>query len=277
MTNSSLTPLQRGLLDMLKWFDRFCRENNLQYFSVGGTLLGSVRHNGFIPWDDDVDVAMPRPDYERLAELMGDGVFEHYVLETQKSDRSDFCYPYYKLYDVNTTLIEHYKKPLVRGIFLDIFPLDGVGRTKEEGLARYKKIHRKYSFYLTRVAAIREGRSAYKNLAVAISQAIPELLINNRKLRMSLDDLCKQYPYDLDGWGGNLLGNWGTKEIVPLKLFGTPTQYPFEDMLLYGPEDYDGYLSCIYGDWRKLPPKEKQVSHHDFIELDLNRSYLREN
>lgn len=275
MTNNHLTPLQKQLLDMLKWFDMFCRDNNLQYYSVGGTLLGAVRHSGFIPWDDDVDVAMPRKDYERLAELMGNMVFNgHYLLETNKSLNVDFCYPYYKLYDINTTLIENYRKPLVRGIFLDIFPLDGVGKDKEKGLSWYAKINHKYSFYLTRVAARREGRSFYKNLAVTTSQLIPTFIINNTKIRMSLDDMCKKYPFSFDSWGGNLLGNWGEREIVPLKIFGKPTEYLFEDMKLYGVEDYDAYLSHIYGNWRKLPPKDKQVSHHDFIKLDLEKSYL---
>ncbi len=90
MTSNHLTPLQQELLNMLKWFDKFCRDNDLKYFSVGGTLLGAIRHNGFIPWDDDIDVAMPRPDYDRLAELMGNKVFEHYVLETHNSARVDF-------------------------------------------------------------------------------------------------------------------------------------------------------------------------------------------
>lgn len=273
MEKHELTPLQSRLLEMLKWFDGFCRENKLHYYSVGGTLLGSVRHQGFIPWDDDVDIAMPREDYNKLSVLMGEKIFDHYVLETQNSKKEDYCYPYYKLYDVDTTLIEHYRNPLIRGIFLDIFPLDGVGMDKEKGLTWYKKINRKYSFYLTRVAAIREGRSKFKNFAIIASQMIPQVIINNTKLRKELDVLCQKYSFSNSEWGGNLLGNWGEKEIVPLKMFGTPTPYQFEDMVLCGPEDFDGYLSCIYGDWRKLPPVEKQVSHHDFLELNLEKGY----
>lgn len=273
MEKHELTPLQSRLLEMLKWFDEFCRENKLRYYSVGGTLLGSVRHGGFIPWDDDVDIAMPREDYNKLAMLMGEKIFGHYVLETQNSKREDYCYPYCKLYDVNTTLIENYRNPLIRGIFLDIFPLDGVGMNKETGLSWYKKINRRYSFYLTRVVAIRESRGKFKNFIIRVSQMIPQIFINNAKLRKELDMLCQKYSFSNSEWGGNLLGNWGMKEIVPLKMFGNPTPYQFEDMLLCGPEDFDGYLSCIYGDWRKLPPIEKQVSHHDFLKLDLEKGY----
>lgn len=273
MNKHELTSLQSKLIDMLKWFDQFCRDNNLKYYSVGGTLLGAIRHHGFIPWDDDVDVAMPREDYNRLAMIMGQKVFEHYILETQNTNAEDYCYPYYKLYDVDTTLIEHYRQPLIRGIFLDIFPLDGVGMEKKDGINWYRKINRLYSFYLTRVTAKRKGRSFYKNLAINISQMIPESIVNNVELRKKLDNMCQKYSFVESEWGGNLLGNWGEKEIVPLKLFGTPMPYQFEDMMLFGPEDYDGYLSCIYGDWKKLPPVEKRISHHDFLELNLKVGY----
>ena len=276
MNAHELTPLQKELVEMLRWFDNFCRENKLKYFSIGGTLLGSVRHKGFIPWDDDVDIAMPRKDYNKLKSIMKDKIFSHYTLETPESLAEDYCYPYCKLYDINTTLIENYKKPLIRGIFLDIFPLDGVGKNKQEGLKWHKKICRQYSFYLTRVAARREGRNLYKNCAIVVSQLIPDIIINNVKVRINLDKMCQKYSIEESKWGGNVLGNWGEKEIVPLEVFGNPTEYQFEDIMLYGPENYDSYLTCVYGDWRKLPPKEKQVSHHDFIELNLHKSYMKE-
>lgn len=274
METKALTPLQTKLLEMLKWFDGFCRENGLTYYAIGGTLLGAVRHQGFIPWDDDIDVGMPRNDYEKLAKLMGNNIFEHYCLETQNSDKEDYCYPYSKLYDVGTTLIEHYKTPLIRGVFLDIFPLDGLGPDKNAGLAWFRKINRQYHFYLTRVAAERKGRSGYKNMAIRLSQMIPQFLIHNTRLRKSLDEMCRKYAYDASQWGGNLVGNWGIREIMPLKMFGSPKEYDFEDVKIYGPEDYDGYLTNLYGNWRQLPPVEKQISHHDFISLDLEKSYL---
>lgn len=274
MNENKLSPLQIELLNMLSWFDSFCRKNGLRYYAVGGTLLGAVRHKGFIPWDDDIDVAMPREDYNQLAVLMQDIVHDHYVLETQESDKKDFCYPYYKLYDINTTLVENYAKPLTRGIFLDIFPLDGVGENEKDGLKWYKKIQRKYDFYLTRVAAIRRERRFYKNCAIVISRLIPDLIIDNIKLRKELNEMCQKYSFSESKWGGNLLGNWGEKEIVPLEIFDEPREYSFENIFVYGPQNYDKYLTYIYGNWRKLPPKDKQISHHDYLELDLNSSYI---
>lgn len=274
MSEHKPTEMQTKLLEMLKWFDDFCRNNNLKYYAVGGTLLGAVRHQGFIPWDDDIDVAMPRKDYKKLYQLMNGKIFDHYILETELSDNRDFCYPYAKLYDINTTLIENTREPLVRGLFLDIFPLDGVGNDENYGKKWFANITREYHFYLTRIAAVRKGRSFFKNAAVIISRMIPSFVLDDVKLRKQLNKKCERYDLEESVFAGNLLGNWGEKELVPVKIIGEPKDYQFENMKIMGIEYYDEYLTHIYGNWRKLPPKEKQVSHHDFIKLDLHKSYL---
>ena len=89
-----------------------------------------------------------------------------------------------------------------------------------------------------------------------------------------MNTICSKYDFDEYRYGGNFFGAYWEKEIVDLSLFGKPTYYKFEDMMIAGPEDADGYLTSIYNNWRKLPPVEKQVSHHDFTYLDLNKSYL---
>lgn len=274
MNRHELTEMQKKLLEMLTWYDRFCRENSLTYYAVGGTLLGAVRHGGFIPWDDDIDVAMPRKDYMKLEKLMSGKQFGSYILETPNTDAGDFCYPYTKLYDTSTTLIEHCKKPLVRGLFLDIFPFDGIGNDKKEGLKWFRSISREYHFYLTRIAAIRNGRSFYKNAAVFLSHIIPKVVVDDVELRKHLDKRCRRYGLENSKYGGNLLGNWGKRELVPVEVIGNPQKYQFENIEIMGIEKYDRYLTNIYGEWRKVPPKEKQITHHDFLLLDLHKSYL---
>ena len=268
-----MTELQNRLLEMLKWFDDYCRTNNLSYYAIGGTLLGAVRHKGFIPWDDDIDLAMPRCDYDRFTDLMKGKKVGNYILETYNTENEDYCYPYNKIYDVTTTLIENYKKPLKRGIFLDIFPIDGAGNTERDAINWCRFINRRYYFYLTRTAAIRKERSLYKNIAIFLSNLIPTVFINNKKLRISLDMLCRRYTLSESKYAGNLLGNWGVKEILKCKTIGTPTEYEFEGIKILGVEHYDDYLTHIYGDWRKLPPEDKRHSHHDYIQLDLNKSF----
>lgn len=272
--NNDLTELQICLLDTFKWFDSFCREHNLRYYAIGGTLLGAMRHGGFIPWDDDIDLGMPRPDYEKLKEYEGK-LFNHYLIETYASKNKDYCYPASKVYDTNTTLIEHKRTNVARGVFIDIFPIDGIGNDLGTAKKRYKKIARLYRFFLTRVATVRKGRGFKKNLAVVLSHCIPSFIQNQRDIRIKLNKCCSKYDFDSSKYGGNLLGAYFDREIIPLELLGVPFEYAFEDTMILGPQYADEYLTNIYNDWRKLPPKEKQVSHHEFISLDLNKSYIK--
>lgn len=273
MSVYSLTQLQYQLLEMLRWFQDFCEKNKLRYYVLGGTMLGAIRHKGFIPWDDDIDVGMPRGDYQKLIRLMSKKESGRYIIETPYSTALDFCYPYSKIYNTATTLVENYHKPLVRGIFIDVFPLDGMGNNEKDALMNYTYIRRMYNFYLSRVVTYRPERSAYKNVIAFTSKLIPEFIINNRNLRIKLDQECKKKNFDDCNWGGNVFGNWGFNEIMPNAVMGKPVKYSFENIEVYGAEDYDQYLKNLYGDWRKMPPKEKQISHHDYLKLDLETSF----
>lgn len=271
-----MTELQSRLLEMFQWFHELCEKNNLRYYALGGTALGAVRHRGFIPWDDDIDVGMPRTDYERMEQILGREHSGRYVLETPNTTAKDYFYPLSKLYDTETTLTENTRLKIKRGIFIDIFPLDGIGDSEEEAKRNYRPIHWKHNLLLTRVTGIRAGRSRLKNAAVLVARFIPEQILDNKKLLLGLDRDCKKRDFDSNAWIGNLVGAWKYRELMPREVLGTPTLYEFEGKMMYGPQQADIYLTYLYGDWRKLPPKEKQVSHHDFILLDLHKSYLDE-
>lgn len=269
-----MTELQSRLLDMFQWFHEVCEDNNLRYYAIGGTALGTMRHKGFIPWDDDVDVGMPRADYEKLEQLLCEEPNERYFLETPRTEAADYFYPFSKIYDTQTTLVENTRMKIRRGIYLDVFPLDGIGESEEESKRNYKPLHWKYNLLLTRVTGIREGRSKLKNAAVKIARVIPYAILDNKKLLLSLEQDCKKYDFDKCTWVGNLMGAYRYTELVPKEYFGKPTLYEFEGHMVYGLQRADEYLTHIYGDWRKLPPVEKQGSHHDFLEFDLHKSYL---
>lgn len=271
-----LNELQLMMLDMIKWFHSFCNKYDIRYYVVGGTMLGAVRHNGFIPWDDDIDVGIPRKDYERLLANKNTWLADEtrYYLESYKDGNKDFEYSYAKIYDTHTTLAENCRCHTKRGIFIDVFPIDGIGNSREDALINYAPIEKYVNLLMTRTCELRRNRKVYKNIAILVSRLVPSFLLNNNSLITKINKLCAERDFDTSIFVGNLLGNWGKKEIMPRDYFGNPTLYQFEDTKVFGPEKFDEYLTNVYKNWRKLPPPEKQKSEHDFLYLNLHKSYL---
>lgn len=268
-----LSSVQKVLLNMLKEFHYFCERNDLTYYSLGGTTLGALRHHGFIPWDDDVDLALPRRDYNRLCYLLKNSrIHDKYVLETCYSC-NNYMYPYAKLYDTSTTLIENTRFHLKRGVYLDIFPLDGIADSSELVEKNYHYIEKKLNLLGLRTIQIRRDRAFYKNIVLFLAQIIPERVFSTNKLAQDIDRLCQKYSFEHSEWGGNLVGAWRIKEIMPLDIFGKPRLVQFENIEIYVQEYAEEYLKRQYGNWEQLPPKDKQISHHDY-KLQLDRGYL---
>ena len=271
-----MTDLQKKLLDMFSWFHGFCVENGLRYYAMGGTALGAVRHNGFIPWDDDIDVGMPRNDYEKLRKLVANFKSENEFCFEFPSEKKDFVYAYGKVYDKTTTLVENTRYNTKRGIFIDIFPLDGMGDDMEDVRAHFKKIQKLNNLAHTRICAIRKGRKWYKNMAIVVSRCIPDFIIDARKITKKIDALGASRSFDDCKYIANCFGAWGEKEIHEKRIYGTPKLCKFETAEIYVQEDTDAYLRGLYGDYMKLPPVEKRVTHHDYVSMDLEKSYLSE-
>ena len=272
--DKKMTELQSKLLDMFKWYHNLCEEQGLIYFALGGTALGAVRHNGFIPWDDDIDVGMPRKDYEKLKEISKEiSNNSKYRLEFPLENK-DFTYPYGKIYDTTTTLIENTRYKAKRGIYIDIFPIDGIGNTLEESLCNFKPIDNKINILCTRVCALRKERKFYKNAAILLSRCITEKIWGFQRIMHQIDIMSKQYAYDKYDYVANVAGNWHEKEIMKKNWIGNRKIYKFEDCEIYCVEDIHSYLTRMYGDYMKLPPVEKRVTHHDYITMDLEKSYI---
>jgi lipopolysaccharide cholinephosphotransferase len=269
-----MNDMQSKLLEMMEWFHCFCMKHDIKYYALGGTALGAVRHNGFIPWDDDIDVGMPRLEYNRLISLMKtENNSNKYLLETPLENR-DFVYPISKLYDTTTTLIENTRYKTKRGIFIDIFPLDGIGNTYEESLVNFKQIEKKLDFVRTRVCAINTKRAFYKNFAIILGRCIPKFISDWQKTMQQAQDLCEERAYADYEYIVNSAGAWREKEIIKKEYFGQPVLCKFESLDIYIPENADKYLTCLYGNYMQLPPKEKQVTHHDYLYLDLEKGYM---
>lgn len=268
-----LSPIQSKLLNMLEWFHSYCLENEIPYYIVGGSMLGAIRHRGFIPWDDDIDIVIPRPDYNRLLTLFTKQK-DHYLLESPYSGNNDYYYTYAKLYDTNTTLTERSKRNCRRGIYIDVFPLDGIGENEREVDVNFKKIDHLNMFLMTRTCALTKRRGFVKNASIVLSRLIPPFIVDDHDLVIRVDKTAASFGYEKSKYVANLMGAYRKKEIMEKDIFGVPTEYQFENIVVFGVEHYNEFLTHIYGNWKQIPPKEKQNSTHEYVEIDLNKSWL---
>ena len=265
-----MNALQTKLLEMLTWLTKYLEENGLAYYVAGGTLLGAVRHGGFIPWDDDIDIIMPRPDYEKFIHAF-ESQGSKYELESPYCKKQDFVFSYSKIYDTTTTLTENVTSKCTRGIYIDIFPLDGIGNENwEKNFARIDHLN---MLLMTRTCSLRKGRGFLKNLSVILMQMVPAFVLDNKKLSIKVDKLASRIDYESSGYVGNLMGSYRSKEIIKKDIVGKPTRYKFENIYVYGAEKYDEYLTHIYGDWRQIPPEDKRHGTHSYLYIDLEHSY----
>ena len=268
-----MTEVQKKLLKMLLWFHDYCCENKLTYYIVGGSMLGAVRHGGFIPWDDDIDVVLPRPCYEKLLNLC-QGIHSGYLLESPYTGNTDYYYSYAKLYDTSTTLIEHTRRDCRRGLYIDVFPLDGLGKEEKEVEKNFARTDLLNMFLMTRTCDFERRRGIMKNAAIALSRMIPSFIINDNQLAKKVDRTAASFGYNESRYVGNLMGAYRKREVMEKRIFGKPTEYEFEGHTVYGVELYNEFLTHIYGNWRELPSEDKRQTVHNFVKLDLNQSYL---
>lgn len=269
-----MNELQSKLLDILKWFHSFCEENGLKYYVAYGTLLGAVRHNGFIPWDDDIDVHMPRNDYERFIALTFEKKQEKFLVESYRNGKKDFCYAFSKIYDTNTSLIEKKYKSIIRGVYIDVFPLDGLPADEKKSNKFLKRLCLKKNILYTRTVALRKDRELKKNIAIILSRLIPSFILNNQKLIREIDNFSRSYSYEQSVYVGSLLSGEGMKERLDKSIFGNPVKYKFESLYVYGPEKSDEYLTHFYGDYMLLPPVNERKSNHRNEMIDLEKAFL---
>lgn len=268
-----MNDLQKKLIEMMKWIDDVCQTNKICYYMIGGTMLGAVRHHGFIPWDDDMDIGMPRNDYEKFYDIVMAMNDDRYCIESIKEMGDCLSGPFMRIYDKSTTLVFNLEKKPVRGLFIDIFPIDGIGNTREESYKNFRKINLMKNIIWAYFAPPKK-RVWYKKIVVEMSQKILYKILNVNRLLKKTNDLCSERKYEDCEYVANLLGIYGEKEIIPKAVFGTPKEYDFENYKFMGVENYDAYLKGLYGDYMVLPPKDKQKSEHGFLFLDLNKPYL---
>lgn len=266
VTMPSAEQIHLRLLLMMKELHRICVENNIVYYIIGGTALGAMRHHGFIPWDDDVDIGMPRPDYERFSKLAQEK-FPEFLERRWYKNTENSPFQFIKLVDNRTTLKECSYENYIEGLYIDIFPLDGA---KQDGL--FEQLRRKKIWSLHTMVMVNRATKKRKNpFKRIIALYIKSLDLD--KLHDKLEKLLTKTPYETCDMTANFLGAWGKREIMEKRLFGTPVLYTFEDTSFYGPEKMDEYLTNLYGDYMTPPPPEEQVFRHAYPLLDFNTPF----
>lgn len=262
MQELSLMEIKEIELDILKHFHSFCLEHNIRYYLAYGTLLGAIRYKKFIPWDDDVDVLMPREDYNRFVRLFKDnGKYKLYSFERNKK----FFFPFAKLCDDTTRKVEpNYDNGVALGLDIDIFPLDhwdnDLNKAKKE-CARILK----YMRYLNCAKCEKiTNKHLIKHLLLNMIALFHKIVGRGHYVRKMIKESFKEEQSQSAYVGAKSWCVYGEKGIIPAEAFASAVEVEFEGLMLPSPVGYDSYLTCLYGDYLPEPPKEKQRTHHSF-------------
>ena len=256
--------MQHIILGILKAIDKVCREHNLQYFMIAGTMLGAVRHQGFIPWDDDADVALPRPDYEILLKHANEWLPKEYELVDYEKN-CHYPYQFARIQDKRTTYILRRSFNFLGGIPVDVFPIDGITDNKLACKFHYMR----YNFvnkllYYSQRDPYKHGKGIsclfYKTL---------QKIFSPQKIHRVLTKIQSQYSYINSKLAADH-DNRPERGILPKEVYGTPTPIMFEGVELMGVAQPDAYLSYCYGNYMELP---NEIPPQNFRYMDMNLPY----
>lgn len=252
------------LLEEMRYIDIFCQRNQINYFLIGGSLLGAVRHNGYIPWDDDIDIGMLRKDYERFIHLFSqdNGIYQLINADTTKG----FYLPFTKISDIRTIVVEDVKNSIPIGISVDLFPFDNCPNDDsfESACNFAKSVSIQRDILAIKNLKPRHGRGIIKNTITVLAQFIfkpisYEFLIKtiHRKISRYIDADSK-YVAELSYMP------YGNREIYEKEWLENTIRLPFEEYTFSAPLCYDKFLRNTFGNYMQLPSVEQRITHHDY-------------
>lgn len=267
MELTDLRKLQLLEVSLLQKFQEICKENELTYYLMGGGLIGALRHGGFIPWDDDLDIVMPRKDYDKFLSVCNGGIEGGYGLVNSETDFDpNWNMPFSKIIDLQSEI----EKPMAfetikDNVWIDIFPIDG---TPNNSIRRWLHMQHalflRYWMILTDINHLsgKKKRPFYESWILALFTKIPLFKrINTAKVASLLTKCMRKYKYDVSYYCCNYIGRYRSREIHPRERWGEPAVLLFEGIEVKVPGMYHDLLTQIYGNYMQLPPENQRVAH----------------
>jgi lipopolysaccharide cholinephosphotransferase len=242
-------------IQLLKQISDFCDRNSLKYFLAYGTLIGAIRHKGFIPWDDDIDIAMPRDDYDQFVKTYNNAYQFSKVVDMDTNESYGFAFA--KVHDIRTIVYESQYAQDCFGVFVDVFPIDGIKDESQiyKSLRLRKLLHTKKANYSQR---------KFSKKVINFLGKIVLLPFSVHYILRFIDKNARKHPFGTTPKCACIVEPFGTKEIVDTSIFVSAIDHEFEGNLYKIPIGYDKWLRNIYGDYMQLPPIEKRITHHVF-------------
>ncbi len=274
-TEMSMEQIQQESLKILDTVSALCDKLNLRYYLAYGTLIGAVRHKGFIPWDDDIDIMMPRQDYKILLDYFCDHAEELKPLELFSTyNCPEYPYMITRISNSEYVLDVHNEKPYGLGLFIDIYPMDGMGRTEAEYEA-LKGEASKYSslcFLATRKRCEKGNTKSKLKMAVKYPAFLLAKFCGKELFMRKLEAMAAKCDYDASNYVGCLVwGSDGVKGVFPKAWFESTADVEFEGRIYKAPVNYHQVLTRLYGDYMQLPPEKDRIAHHFY------KAYKKEN
>lgn len=262
---SDLKTLQHHLLDMLKTFHAFCEKNGLEYALAGGSCLGAIRHKGFIPWDNDVDVVMPRDDYEKLLHNWGNsGIDSNLEIKSNYLDPA-YPYPFIKISDKRTLVKEKHYKAYPIGIFIDVFPIDYISKDIKAQRILYSKAKRQQFILCGSFGRYEKRGTGFWDYTFG---CIGTFLLHRcyKKVRKyyarKIDKTAQKYNKTCHEYAGSIVWSYAyDREVNPIEIFFPHSTGEFEGTSVNLPNNPDAYLKKLFGDYMQLPPMDQRFSH----------------
>lgn len=260
MRKLSIEEAKKIELDILDFIDSFCKEHGINYCINYGTLIGAIRHKGFIPWDDDIDLSMTRENYEKFIQLFSEKQSRYKLLSLETDDQ--YFNNFIKIVDPTTKIIDtRNTKTYDSGVFIDIFPMDTFNDTKVVDICYKLESFKLLSF--SKHKNIVYGDSKLKDLIRTLFWLLLRP-ISPRFFANQIEKQIQKYRVENGKYIAFIPSKAKEKEIFPRDMFDELIETPFEHLVLPAPKHFDAVLKQFYDDYMTVPPKEKQIYIHEF-------------